>query len=97
VTGAKDSVTLQLEVPKRVYDFIKNHAKEFNKTVEEYIDLVIQKDIAEVLAIKTRGHKEGPEELASDLGLDTYIMEGKKWVIAFDLAHGPKTRQSAES
>ncbi|MDG6914003.1 MAG: hypothetical protein JRN44_01120 [Nitrososphaerota archaeon] len=72
------SYTVKLELPKEAYDFIKNEAKRENKTVEEFVDLCIQTEIASRLICLVYDEKRSPEELAIDLGLDGYIVEGKK-------------------
>ncbi|MDG6961584.1 MAG: hypothetical protein JRM89_04025 [Nitrososphaerota archaeon] len=82
----KETVALKIELPKRAYDFIRNEAKSLNKTVEEYIDVCIQESIAGTLIAITMGDRRlHPDELAVDLGLDTYISEGKKLYVDYSM------------
>jgi hypothetical protein len=87
-------VTVKVDLPKRVYDFLKNEAKLRNKTVEEYVDLTIQADVAGTLINITSDQGGKPEELAFDLGLDGYISEGKKQWADYDGAPSPDRRQN---
>jgi hypothetical protein len=80
----EESVTLQVELPRRVYDFLKNQAKERNKTVEEYLDFIVQVDIAGTLLCIVSDQGGDPEELAFDLGLDGYISEGKRQCVGYE-------------
>lgn len=90
---------MKLELPKRVYDFIKNQAKQWNKTVEEYVDFCIQLDVAGTLAELTMDERQTPDELAFDLGLDSYIIEARKSFADYDptpLLRKPRSRQPAD-
>ena len=82
----EETVALRIELPKRVYDFIRNEARSLNKTVEEYIDVCIQESIAGTLIAITLGDRRlHPDDLAGDLGLDTYISEGKKLYMDYSI------------
>lgn len=77
----EENVTLQVKVPRNVYLFLKHEANERNKTVEEYLDFIIQTDIAGDLLCMVYDQGSDLEELAFDLGLDGYISEGRRqWV-----------------
>lgn len=90
---------MKLELTKRVYDFVKNQAKQWNKTVEEYVDFCVQLDVAETIVELTMDERQTPDELAFDLGLDSYIVEARKKFADYDLIpllRKPRSRQPAE-
>lgn len=90
----EEIVTVKVDLPKRVHDFLRNEARLRNKTVEEYVDFTIQADIAGTLVQIASEGKAKPEELAFDLGLDGYISEGKRQWADYDGAPLPDRRQN---
>jgi hypothetical protein len=98
-TEGDSSFTVKLELPKRVYDFIRSQAKQWNKTVEEYVDFCVQLDVASTLVELTMDERQTPDELAFDLELDSYIVEARKKFADYDLIpllRKPQRRQPTE-
>ncbi|MDG7010278.1 MAG: hypothetical protein JRN43_01915 [Nitrososphaerota archaeon] len=69
----KEVVVLRIELPKQVYDFIRNDGKKFGRTPEEEVDRSVREKVAERLIEMTREKGEDPGRLAFDLALDEYI------------------------
>ena len=93
----KENVALKIELPKRVYDFIKNEGRRFGRSPEEEVDRSIREKMAERLIEMTREKGEDPGRLAFDLALDDYIAPVKDCFFGYEEGlHPAKRHQRTE-